>query len=64
MRAVTPQQNQWNRVNALGYSWCEATGNYRARIILNKQFICLGYHDTAEEARAAYLAAKAKYHAI
>jgi hypothetical protein len=64
LRAVTPQQNQWNRVNALGYSWCDIRCSYRARIIVNKQYFCLGYHQTAKQARAAYLTAKAQLHVI
>lgn len=63
LRAVTPQQNQFNR-DAKGYSWCADTNSFRARIVLNGKFICLGYHQTEEVARAAYLAAKEKLHII
>jgi len=64
LRAVTPQQNQFNRGNTRGYSWCQQMRSYRARIILNKKFHCLGYYQTERDAKAAYLKAKAKLHII
>jgi len=62
LRAVTQQQNQFNRGGTKGYSFCEKAGKYRARIILNKKFICLGYYVTEEAASIAYQHAKDIYH--
>lgn len=62
LRAVTTQQNQFNRGGTKGYTYCEKVGKYRARIVLNDKFICLGYYVTEEAAQAAYLKGKEKYH--
>lgn len=37
-------------------------GRYKARIGLNRKVLCLGTFDTPEEARAAYLAERARLH--
>jgi hypothetical protein len=61
LRLVSNQQNQFN-TSAKGYT---RNGNrFEARIKLNQQTIYLGLYDTGEEARNAYLEAKAKYHII
>ena len=64
LRSVTPQQNQWNRRTAKGYYFNKAEGKFRAKIYLNWKEIHLGYFDTEEEAKNAYLNAKEKYHII
>ena len=53
----------WNR-NHKGYSWDKGAGKWIAKICVNGKQIHLGYYYTEEEARAAYLAAKEKYHVI
>jgi hypothetical protein len=64
LRLVTYQQNNFNRSKVNGYAWHKQTKKWRARIHLNEKDIHLGLFDTKAEARAAYLAAKEKYHII
>ena len=64
LRAVTKQQNQWNRITAKGYSWCKKSNKWRSDIKLNNKIIYLGLFKTEQEARNAYLAAKEIYHKI
>jgi len=63
LRAVTRQQNTFNSDHK-GYSYEKHSGKFRARIMLNGKSMHLGRHNTASEARAAYLKAKQKYHRI
>jgi len=63
LRDVTNQQNRFN-TGARGYYWHKPTQKWLARIRVNGKSIHIGYYDTKEEARAAYLAAKAIYHVI
>jgi len=64
LRVVSNQGNQFNRPTAKGYSWNKARGKWEAQIRINKKNKHLGCYDTEEAARAAYLAAKEKYHVI
>ena len=64
LRVVTNQVNQFNNHVAKGYSWNKRLGKWEAYIRVNRKRKHLGYFDTEEAARAAYLAAKAKYHVI
>lgn len=64
LRIVNNQQNQWNRNNDKGYTFNSKFNKFQARIHKNKKVISLGYFDTEEEARQAYLDAKQIYHAI
>ena len=64
LRPVTHQQNQFNKLTTNGYSFIEKSKKYRSRIMLNKKDIHLGYFNTEQEARNAYLAAKEIYHKI
>lgn len=64
LRDVTHQVNGWNRLKAKGYSWHKGREKFISHITLNKKLIHLGFFDTAEQARAAYLEAKEKYHVI
>jgi len=64
LRSVTHQQNNWNRVNAKGYTIIKNSNKYRAEIRLNTKKIYLGSYNTEQEARNAYLAAKEIYHKI
>ena len=64
LRSVTRQQNQWNRKTAKGYYLDKKTNKFNSQIYLNRKRIRLGYFDTEEEARNAYLKAKEKYHII
>jgi hypothetical protein len=64
LRSVTRQQNQWNRKTAKGYYLDKKTNKFNSQIYLNRKRIRLGYFDTEEEARNAYVNAKEKYHII
>jgi hypothetical protein len=63
LRLVTPQENQWNR-GAKGYYFHKPRNKFLAKIKLNGKDINLGYFDTAEEAKNAYLKAKKELHII
>ena len=63
LRIVNNQQNHFNRTTAKG-CYLNKRGKWRALIRLNGKSKNLGYYATEEEARAAYLAAKAIYHVI
>jgi hypothetical protein len=62
LRPVTNQQNQWNQINAKGYYWYKRQNKWKSQIKFNKKTIGLGYFNTEEEARNAYLQAKEIYH--
>lgn len=46
----------------LGVVWRPRNRKYEARILANKKYMYLGLFATPEEAHAAYVAAKRKYH--
>ena len=62
LRIVTTSENQHNRKSAKGYSWNKRDRKYRAKIVVNYKVIYLGYYNTEDEARQAYLDAKKSYH--
>jgi hypothetical protein len=63
LRIVTREKNMWNR-NPKGYSFHKFSKKWFACINVNHNRIDLGYYDTEEEARQAYLEAKIKYHIL
>jgi hypothetical protein len=63
LRLVTNQENGFNR-GAKGYYFNKAKNKFRAQIRLNGENINLGYFNTEEEARDAYLEAKKELHII
>ena len=62
LRWVTQQENEHNRKHAKGYHWYEERQKWKASIKINGKLIYLGYYDTEEEARKAYLKAKKIHH--
>ena len=62
LRITTQQGNNHNRTRVKGYSWDKKNKKYEANIKVNYKKIHLGYYDTEEEARQAYLTAKPIYH--
>tara|TARA_R110000822_G_scaffold282453_1_gene404025 strand:- start:33 stop:533 length:501 start_codon:yes stop_codon:yes gene_type:complete len=63
LRVVTNSQNQWNR-DVKGYDLHKASGKYQARIKLNGHQTYLGLFENEDDARTAYLNAKAIHHVI
>jgi hypothetical protein len=63
LRVVNNQQNHFNR-NAKGYYFNKKNNKYKSQIGVNGETIYLGYYDTIDEARNAYLEAKKSYHII
>ncbi len=68
LRFVTKQQNNWNKgiqsnnkTGVTGVSWYKNAKKYRASIKFNGKDIRLGYFNSLEEARDAYIAASNKY---
>ena len=61
LRVVTQQHNQFNR-DGRGYCWCKSRNKWQSSITLNGKVIGLGRFDKEEDARAAYLKAKARLH--
>ena len=62
LRIVNCSQNAQNRPLSNGYSWNKKSKKYHSYICINYKQHTLGYYDTPEEAREAYLNAKEKYH--
>ena len=63
LRVVTNQQNAWNQ-DCKGYSFNKSSGKYMARIIVDRKEKYLGMFVSEDEARQAYLNAKAIHHRI
>ena len=64
LRVVSNQQNNFNRSNVKGYYFNKQLKKYKAQIKINQKEIHLGYYNTKEEAREAYLRAKEVHHII
>lgn len=61
LRAANTQINNHNLVCS-GFTKNKITGRYQAKIMVDGKRKYLGYYDTPEEAREAYLIAKAALH--
>jgi uncharacterized secreted protein with C-terminal beta-propeller domain len=64
LRLVTHQQNNFNNHMAKGYSWNKRDHNWNAHIGIDGKQYNLGYFDSEERAREAYLEAKTRLHII
>lgn len=64
LRLVTKQQNNFNISGTKGYTYHIRDEKYAAHIAVNGIQKSLGYHDTKEQARQAYLDAKQQHHII
>jgi hypothetical protein len=64
LRSVTKQENAFNRTTSKGYHWHKRANKWHSQIKVNDKRIHLGYFNTEEDAREAYLAAKEQYHII
>ncbi len=62
LRITNSSGNGQNRPNTKGYTFHKRDKKYQAEIKINKKSIHLGYYETEEEARQAYLEGKRKYH--
>lgn len=61
LRSVTRSQNHHNGQFTKGYSWHKWGKKWQARIMINYKTKYLGYFDTEEDARQAYLNAKLNF---
>ena len=64
LRIVTVQENAFNRHDAKGYCWHKQKRKWRAYITVDGTQRHLGLFDKWQDARAAYVTAKPKYHSI
>lgn len=64
LRSVTHQKNQFNRKSTKGYTFDKVSKKYRAQIRIDTKLNNIGYFDTEDEAKKAYLDAKKIYHII
>ena len=64
LRAVTNQENQFNRPTVKGYYLHKKSGKYMAYIMRDRHQHYLGLYETTEEAHAAYLEAKKETHTM
>ena len=64
LRLITHQENHFNRTTAKGYCWNKAAKKWRAQIQVDYKKITLGFYNTEQDARNAYLQAKAMHHII
>jgi hypothetical protein len=64
LRLVTRQENLMNMTRVKGYCWHKAKRKWQARLMVDGKPIHLGYFDSEQTARAAYLEAKAIHHQI
>jgi hypothetical protein len=64
LRDVTNQQNQWNQTKAKGFIWNKQRKKFQSYIRIEGKLTHLGLFDKEQDARNAYLEAKAKYHII
>ena len=61
LRPLSTSENCKNRLGR-GYYYIKSRNKFRVTIRVNYKSIQIGYFDTEEEARDAYLEAKKKYH--
>ena len=61
LRIASPRLQSENR-KASGVSFRARSGKYHARICVDRQQISIGFFDSWEDARAAYLRAKSVHH--
>ena len=64
LRAVTQQQNTWNRKKAKGCTFNKRDRKWQASIYFNGKRKNLGNFENEEDARSAYLKAKEIFHII
>jgi hypothetical protein len=62
LRKTTAKVNAHNRTKARGYYWNKKSKKWNASINANHKTMYLGLYNTEDEARAAYLEGKKKYH--
>jgi len=62
LRWASRSENMQNKRTTKGYYWNKQEGKWYAKITANKKTIYLGFYDTEEDARQAYLNAKKIHH--
>lgn len=63
LRDISLSENQWNR-KGKGYYWNKKTNKFHSNIKIDNKIKYIGYFNTEEEAKKAYLNAKKTYHSI
>lgn len=61
LRYVTPSINGHNTDTTKGHCWKPDKNKWKAYIVIDRKQIHLGYFDTAEEARDAFLEGRKTY---
>ncbi len=64
LRPTNNQGNHFNRTKHKGYYWSKDRKKFHAIIMVFGTRICLGFYDSEEEAKTAYLEGKEYYHII
>ena len=64
LRSVTRLQNQWNQKERKGYTFYKRDNKWKAQISIKGKQTHIGYFNTEEEARNAYLKEKEKYNKL
>lgn len=62
LREVTHLQNMQNMKPKRGTTFIKKYGKWQAQIMVNRKNLQLGWYSTEEEAHAAYVKAKRKFH--
>jgi hypothetical protein len=63
LRDVSKSQNSWNQ-DRISVNFCKTRNKYVSRIGVNGNRVFIGYFNSYEDAKIAYLDAKKKYHKI
>jgi len=65
LRILNSQQNKFNNLHFVkGYYYNKRANKYQAQLQVDGERKTIGYYDTPEQAREAYLKAKITYHQI
>lgn len=63
LRSVSNKENTWNS-KSKGYTWDKRSNKWLSRIMVDNKSKHLGYFNTEEEAKLAYIKGKNKHHIL